>query len=44
VPFNNRAVIDACRPFERLATFPAVAESSEALIESVSRRWPEVQG
>jgi UbiD family decarboxylase len=44
VPFNNRAVIDACRPYERLATFPAVAESSEELIESVSRRWPEVLG
>jgi UbiD family decarboxylase len=44
VPFNNRAVIDACRPFERLSTFPEVAESSEALIESVSRRWPEVLG
>jgi UbiD family decarboxylase len=44
VPFNSRAVIDACRPFERLDSFPQVAESSESLIESVSRRWPEVLG
>jgi UbiD family decarboxylase len=44
VPFNSRAVIDACRPFERLGDFPAVAESSEELIASVSRRWPEVLG
>ncbi|HEX3792811.1 MAG TPA: UbiD family decarboxylase [Pseudonocardiaceae bacterium] len=41
--FNSRAVIDACRPYERLADFPAVAESSEELIASVSRRWPEVR-
>ena len=44
IPFNNRAVIDACRPFERLSDFPTVAESSPELIESVSRRWPEVLG
>jgi UbiD family decarboxylase len=44
IPFNSRAVIDACRPFERLSDFPAVAESSPALIDAVSRRWPEVQG
>jgi UbiD family decarboxylase len=42
--FNSRAVIDACRPFERLKDFPEVAESSEDLITSVSRRWPEVLG
>lgn len=41
--FNSRAVIDACRPYERLADFPVVAESSEELIASVSRRWPEVR-
>jgi UbiD family decarboxylase len=44
VPFNSRAVIDACRPFERLADFPAVAESSEELVAAVTRRWPEVLG
>jgi UbiD family decarboxylase len=44
VPFNSRAIIDACRPFERLKDFPAVAEASEDLIASVGRRWPEVLG
>jgi UbiD family decarboxylase len=44
IAFNSRAVIDACRPYERLADFPAVAESSPELIDSVSRRWPEVLG
>jgi 4-hydroxy-3-polyprenylbenzoate decarboxylase len=42
--FNSRAIIDACRPFERLGDFPQVAESSEELIASVTRRWPEVLG
>jgi UbiD family decarboxylase len=44
VAFNSRAIIDACRPFERLGDFPQVAESSEELIASVTRRWPEVLG
>jgi 3-polyprenyl-4-hydroxybenzoate decarboxylase len=44
IAFNSRAIIDACRPFERLADFPAVAESSADLVASVSRRWPEVLG
>jgi UbiD family decarboxylase len=42
LPFNSRAVIDACRPYERLADFPTVAESSAELVDSVRRRWPEV--
>ncbi|TDQ01513.1 UbiD family decarboxylase [Labedaea rhizosphaerae] len=44
LPFNSRAVIDACRPYERIADFPAVAESSTELVASVSKRWPEVAG
>jgi UbiD family decarboxylase len=44
VPFNSRAVIDACRPYERLKDFPPVAESSEELLAAVRRRWPEVAG
>jgi 4-hydroxy-3-polyprenylbenzoate decarboxylase len=43
-PFNNRAVIDACRPWTRLAGFPAVAESSRELIDQVVRRWPDALG
>ncbi|MGH3416998.1 MAG: UbiD family decarboxylase [Actinocrinis sp.] len=42
--FNTRAVIDACRPWSRLASFPRVAESSRELIDQVVQRWPEVLG
>lgn len=43
-PFNTRAVIDACRPYTRLSTFPKVAEASRELIDQVVGRWPEVLG
>ncbi|HWG25075.1 UbiD family decarboxylase [Actinospica sp.] len=43
-PFNNRAVIDACRPWTRLDSFPQVAESSRALLDRVRRRWPDILG
>ncbi|NLU73297.1 UbiD family decarboxylase [Streptomyces sp. HNM0575] len=43
-PFNTRAVIDACRPWQRLESFPRVAESSEELLDRVTRRWPDVLG
>jgi UbiD family decarboxylase len=38
--YNNRLLIDACRPFERLGDFPAVAESSAELLDRVAGRWP----
>jgi UbiD family decarboxylase len=38
--YNSRALIDACRPYERLADFPAVAESSAEVLARVSERWP----
>jgi 3-polyprenyl-4-hydroxybenzoate decarboxylase len=40
--YNSRALIDACRPFERLADFPAVAETSRAVLARVAGRWPEL--
>jgi UbiD family decarboxylase len=43
-PFNTRAVIDACRPWSRLGSFPKVAEASEELLDRVVRRWPDVLG
>lgn len=39
VPYNSRAVIDACRPFERLATFPAVAEVPPELMRRTEEKW-----
>jgi 3-polyprenyl-4-hydroxybenzoate decarboxylase len=40
--YNSRALIDACRPYERLADFPAVAEASDDLLRRAAQRWPEL--
>lgn len=40
--YNSRLLIDACRPFERLDSFPVVASSDSELLERVARRWPEL--
>ncbi|OLF05970.1 ubiquinone biosynthesis protein UbiD [Actinophytocola xinjiangensis] len=42
--YNTRAVIDACRPFERLADFPVVAEASRELCDRVVAKWPDLLG
>jgi UbiD family decarboxylase len=39
---NNRAVVDACRPWGMLAKFPPVAEASIELKEQVIRKWPSL--
>ena len=36
--YNSRMVIDACRPYERLDSFPAVAQSSPELSAAVRAR------
>jgi 4-hydroxy-3-polyprenylbenzoate decarboxylase len=36
---NNRAVIDACRPYGRLNDFPPVAEASPELRKQVREKW-----
>jgi len=41
-PYNTRAIIDACRPFERLSAFPRVAETSRELRDQVTAKWPDV--
>jgi 4-hydroxy-3-polyprenylbenzoate decarboxylase len=43
-PFNTRAIIDACRPWERLDSFPEVAEASPELLDLVARKWPDALG
>jgi 4-hydroxy-3-polyprenylbenzoate decarboxylase len=40
--FNSRAIIDACRPWERLQSFPKVAESDPAYLREVHERWRSV--
>ena len=41
-PYNTRAVIDACRPFEKLATFPRVAQASPARVRETVAKWNEL--
>ncbi|NNN18866.1 MAG: UbiD family decarboxylase [Acidimicrobiaceae bacterium] len=38
--YNSRALIDACRPFERLHDFPLVAEASVGILSQVAKKWP----
>ncbi len=40
--YNTRMVIDACRPYEQLDTFPKVCESSPELAASVRAKYPEL--
>jgi UbiD family decarboxylase len=41
---NSRAVIDACRPFERLKDFPRVARASPELREMVKAKFADILG
>jgi hypothetical protein len=41
-PYNTRAVIDACRPYEKRDTFPRVAQSSPAHIRETVAKWKEL--
>ncbi|MGH7832274.1 MAG: UbiD family decarboxylase domain-containing protein, partial [Candidatus Binatia bacterium] len=38
---SSRALIDACKPYERRGEFPPVAESSEELKAQVREKWKE---
>lgn len=38
-PFTARAVIDACIPFERRASFPRVAAAHPAYLAEIARKW-----
>jgi UbiD family decarboxylase len=39
---NSRAVIDACRPFERLKDFPEVARASPELRNKIAAKFADV--
>src|SRR5262249_61309139 len=41
---NSRAVIDACRPFERLQDFPRVARASPELTQKVKEKFADILG
>ncbi len=38
-PYNSKAIIDACRPYDHLHDFPAVAEASKELQAQVREKW-----
>jgi len=41
-PFNSKAVIDACRPYDYLTRFPEVAEASRSLQAATRRKWGHI--
>ena len=41
-PLSSKAVIDACRPYDFLKEFPAVAEASKELQEKVRAKWKDL--
>ncbi|WP_245607035.1 UbiD family decarboxylase [Pseudonocardia spinosispora] len=42
--YNSRAIIDACRPFERRGDFPAVARSDPEYLAGVREKWRHLLG
>ena len=42
VPYNTRALIDACRPYEKIDTFPKVAQSSPAQVRETVAKWKDL--
>jgi UbiD family decarboxylase len=41
-PFSSKAIIDACRPWDHLHEFPAVAEASRELQEKTRAKWKDL--
>jgi UbiD family decarboxylase len=39
-PFNSRAIIDACIPFDHRSDFPAPVAEDQALLHTVRAKWP----
>ncbi|WP_332712748.1 UbiD family decarboxylase [Pelagibacterium mangrovi] len=39
---SNRAVVNACKPYGRIATFPITAEAGPALRRSINEKWPDL--
>jgi 4-hydroxy-3-polyprenylbenzoate decarboxylase len=41
-PYNTRAIIDACIPFEQLKEFPPVAQASPSFLRGIRNKWSDV--
>ena len=39
---SNRAVVNACKPWDRLKSFPITAEASPELRARIKGKWPEL--
>ena len=42
--YNSRAIIDACKPFEHLADFPIVVETSKEYASELMKKWKDILG
>jgi UbiD family decarboxylase len=40
--FSSKAIIDACRPYDHLDDFPAVAEASRTLEDRIRAKWTDL--
>jgi 4-hydroxy-3-polyprenylbenzoate decarboxylase len=38
-PLNSRAIIEACRPYERIDSFPPVVAAKKEYLETVKKKW-----
>jgi len=38
--YNNRMIVDACRPYDRLKTFPTVVNTCKADADRLRQNWP----
>jgi len=41
-PFSSKAIIDACRPYDHLHEFPAVAEATKELQAKTRAKWKDL--
>ncbi|MBI3054661.1 MAG: UbiD family decarboxylase [Betaproteobacteria bacterium] len=41
-PFNSRAIIDACRPYEWFDDFPKVAQADPAYLRELEQKWRDI--
>ncbi|MEM4560048.1 MAG: hypothetical protein QXS57_01315, partial [Candidatus Caldarchaeum sp.] len=39
---NTRAIINACRPYHRLSSFPPVVAADKELVERVLKKFPHL--
>jgi UbiD family decarboxylase len=38
-PLNSRAIIEACRPYERISSFPPVVGAKKEYLDAIQKKW-----